>query len=191
MSDIHAATAAHVGREVTAQALGKTWTFARWTRRVWSAIARYAKNHLPDPIAEVNKTIDAMTLKEAEVVRELVRRDADSKIKMAPQYTSFVDRFVDGALAKAGSCLAIGSPELNSFIRSIDGAAYALYLLLKDAHPEEMAGSVDKPTDAALDLCWDILQDLGPQEYTRITMETQGTAPKNAEKPALQSAQKE
>lgn len=76
----------HVGRETTADThfedadgnpVKETWTFARWDRRVWVAFSQWAATILPNPVKVALADIDSLVLKDAEIHRELAKRDHD------------------------------------------------------------------------------------------------------------------
>lgn len=100
----------HVGREQTEQALGERWTFGRWDRAVWADFFAYARTVLPNPVEVAAKSIDKLPQPAAEFL-------------------------VRCALDKACSYLSVGSPEVQSFLSSIEGGSYLAYLLLRKHHP--------------------------------------------------------
>lgn len=200
--------AGHVGRETTASAFGQTWKFSRWTRRVWMEFAEWAKTILPSPIDEATKGIDKLTLKDAEILRELRRKDMEEMatvqraneeeaalakaqgrqpilkqpILMADGYKEMSSVVVDSAIEKAGCYLSFNSKELGSLIRSVPGVAYLFYLLLMLNHP----GITE-------DDAFDISQAIGQDEVTRIMATVSGRdsgAPKNGASPAASSSEK-
>jgi hypothetical protein len=180
--------AGHIGREYKVTALGKEWTFSRWTRRVWVEFAAWAKKVLPDPITAALAAIEQATIRDAEIMRELTRKDAAEIAKaekeqkppvlMAGQYKPLSEILVNKAQELASSYLDFNSPQFRSILASPAGASYAMYLLLKPNHP-----------DVTEDDAYDVMTALGGDEIGRIFATVQGKAaaadlPKNAESPA-------
>src|SRR4051812_30575054 len=95
--------APHVGRAVTIEALGRTWTLARWDRERWVEFCeQYAAAHIPDP-----------------------KQVALDFIKVLPE--QFHDRIVDAAIEDAKESLTPGNPRVLKLLDTIDGSAYMLY----------------------------------------------------------------
>lgn len=183
MSDL----ADHIGREVTVEALGKTWTFSRWTRGVWNRLATWAKGILPDPIRAMLEFIDEAVKKDVAVLAWLVQRDEQEKaaakaegrppVLMAGRVRSVADELTSQALAKAASYLAYNSPELQSLLNDPFGESRVLWELLQLHHRGEITE----------DGAYDLARDLGPEEVRRILKTAMGTpreAPKNSGGPS-------
>lgn len=173
----------HVGRECKVSALNQEWTFSRWDRGVWVAFAEWAKSVLPDPVEAATRSIDKIVLRDAEIIRELRRRDDKEMIDataagrkpilLADNYRQMSDLLVEKALDKGASYLSFNSPELSSLMRSAIGTSYWMWLLLKTKHPE-----------LTVDDTYEIFVALGQQagEIDRIIKTTQGQSeakPKN------------
>ena len=173
--------AGHVGREISKEIAGETWTFARWDRQVWVDFAAWGKSFLPDPLEVAMRNMDQIVLKDAEAMRELQRRDeAEEKkaretgrpaVLMLPKYKQMAEYIVDKALEKAASYLSFNSPEMRSLINSAPGSAQVLFLLLKPHHPEISESQA-----------FDLMQQMSPadiQEVFEVTAGRNGGAPKN------------
>lgn len=148
----------HIGREIETTALGRTWRVSRWDRRVWVEFADWARTMLPDPIEALAKSIDKIALKDAEILREILRKDQEEQaryeaalalcktpedtarvprpILLAGKYIQQSDVMGRRALDKASSYLSFNSPEMNSLIGSVVGSGHLMYLLLKKHHPD-------------------------------------------------------
>lgn len=103
--------AAHVGREQTFDAAGRTWKLSRWERRVWWELLEWARPQIPDPVESIAKHLD----------------------KLPPDVARYA---VDKALAASRIFLSINSPEVQSLIESLEGGVRTLYLLLREHQPE-------------------------------------------------------
>jgi len=172
----------HVGREVTVSALGKQWTFARWTREIEDKYCDFARSILPDPIEVVSRNLDKIALKDAAIIRQLQIDDNAERVKAAeehrpailmfPQYTPFADVMVDKAINKASLYLGYGSPEVNSTLRSTQGTSFLSRLLLLQHHPE-----IDRQT------AQNIVEELGDkiQSVLEVCRGKLDALPKNVE----------
>ena len=136
----------HVGREITIEALGKTWRFGRWTRKIWVDFTSWAKSQLPDPIEATIKNIDKLVLKDAAIVRELqiqdqaeierAKKENRQPVLMAPKYSQIAETLTSKALDKSASYLSFNSPEIESLLQSVPGSTYLFFLLLRQNHPD-------------------------------------------------------
>ena len=136
----------HVGREVTIEKFGKQWTFARWTRRVWVDLTNYAQKNLPNPLLEANAVLPQFTAQDAATLRELIKADMEEAkaaaaegrepISLANGFRPASDMLVEKAMQRRSLYLESSSPEMKSFLGSIVGISYALYLLLREHHPD-------------------------------------------------------
>jgi hypothetical protein len=170
----------HVGREVTEQALGQAWTFARWERSVHQEFSTWAQSILPDPLDVVSRNLDKIALKDAAILRQLqiddlaeTKKAAEEKrpaILMARQYKPFADHISELALQRAGLYLGFGSPEVTSLINTAEGSSYLVFLLLKRHHP-----------DVTLDKAFAVMVALGPR-LKQILEQVQGKSEEAAEK---------
>lgn len=109
----------HIGRETVIEALGKTWTLARYTRKILSDLLAWALARLPDPIEQAKKDIVGFPL---EIQKDIVASAVERK-----------------------KARGLNDPEVQEQIGSLDGVAETLYLLLKPAHPDvtrDLAGDI-------------------------------------------------
>lgn len=183
-------TAGHIGREYTTpeKFLGRKWTFGRWTRAVWVAFAEWARETLPDPLTVAMKAIEQATLRDAEILRELSRRDADELAKAGKEnrppvlvlekWKPISDTLIDKAQELANCYLDFNSRQFRSLLTSPPGASYAMYLLLREKQP-----------DVTPDVAYDLLMALGQDEITKVFAQVQGSTgggpeAKNDESPA-------
>lgn len=180
--------AGHIGREYTTaeEVLGRKWKFSRWTRRVWVEFAEFAKRELPDPLLVALDAIEKASLKDAEILRELSKRDAAEMVKAAAErrppvlvlqgWKPISDTITNKAQELAGCYLDFSSAQFRSLLTSPVGASYAMYLLLKEHQP-----------DVTPDLAYDVLAALGQTAMQEIFATVQGQAPspsKNVGSPA-------
>lgn len=104
--------APHVGRPVTIDALGKTWTLARWEMAEWDAFAdEYAAKVLPDP-----------------------RQVGADMLKVMPG--EHHDTIVRLAYEDAMEPLGPGNPRVTNLLNTIKGSSYMLFVLLRKNHPD-------------------------------------------------------
>lgn len=182
---------AHVGREVEIEALGRTWKVGRWDRKVWIDFADWARTMLPDPIEAMTKHIDKLSLKDADTMRELMKRDYEEEdrcrkrfaevaekegeaaaqklpppIRMAPQYVQLADVMAQRALDKASSYLSFNSPEMTSLLSSVPGETRIFWLLLKKHHP-----------DVTEDDAFEIKMEIGQIKLADVMAAASGKAP--------------
>src|SRR3954468_17248808 len=106
--------AAHVGREQSFEALGRTWTLARWTRGVWRDFLEWARPRIPDP-----REVAARFL-------ELVPDTAENQGVRAI--------IVNRALDDAQEHLAPTSLRVLRLLGSSDGLVQVVRQLLRPAH---------------------------------------------------------
>ncbi len=175
----------HVGREVTVSALGQDWTFSRWDRRTWEAIAAWAKPLLPNPLREFRAVVAEFAAEDAQILRDLYIADlaeekkaAEEKrlpVLMAPKYTPFADMMAQKAIDKAACHLEFFGAPMQSVLSSPGGAVQVVYLLLKAKHP-----------DITEDTAEDIATELGKRlkDIFAICRGEMPPAPKNDEAPA-------
>ncbi len=138
--------AGHIGRAVTVNVLGKDWTFSRWTRRVWVDFVAFAKQELPNPIDVAMNAVADATTKDMEVIRELSKKDAAELAKAAEEkrppvlmmesYRPIADVLLAKAQELAGCYLDFNGKPINTLLASVTGASYAVYLLLREKHPD-------------------------------------------------------
>ena len=175
--------ALYIGREVEIQALGRTWKVSRWDRIIWDDFAIWARTKLPDPVAEMTKHIDKLALKDAVIMRELIRLDEEEKEKhgnkailMAPrQVQQLADHMAERAQDKSCSYLSFNSPEMNSILNSVIGETHIFWLLLRKYHP-----------DITEDDAYEVKLDIGQEELQRVLKIVAGATPRgvSAEKNA-------
>jgi hypothetical protein len=140
--------AGHVGKPVTFEALGRSWTAARMERMIWRQfIEEYAKGAIPDP---------------RDTAAEFIRR-LDPKL---PCYDVACQEIVRAGLDEALLGLSPGNHRVLRLLADIDGASYMLMLLLRKNH-----------SDITHDMAWDIAMSLGMRDLERMLNETQGKAP--------------
>jgi hypothetical protein len=175
--------ATHVGREATIQALGRTWRLSRWTRRVWMEWLDWLRSRLPNPIEGLLRHIDQVVLKDADILRELQRKDEEERLQterynqaeqeqarregrtpvlrrpvlLAPQWRQNAEVLVRLALDQSMTYLSVNSPVAKSALESPEGISQLLYLLLREHHPEVT------PDDAYEIIC-DLMQRPGGRE---------------------------
>src|SRR4051794_28355490 len=104
----------HVGRPQTVEALGRTFTLARWTRAVWGEFLDWARNKLPDPRKAAVEFLEVVDKKDAALRDTIVRE----------------------ALAESLEYLSVNSPRVARLLDSLEGTTRLVYLLLKPAHPD-------------------------------------------------------
>lgn len=108
--------AAHVGREQTVEALGKSWTLARWDRAVWDKFLIWAATKIPDP-RETAKDMLAM-------------------LPNTPDNQEVRSETVRWALNEKQQYLSPNSPQVIQLLGTLDGVCKIVELLMKPAHPE-------------------------------------------------------
>lgn len=165
------------GQEQEIEALGKTWRLSRQTRHVWREFALWAKSVLPDPIEAVSRHIDALGLKDAEIVRTLMKQDAAEKeaatqekrppIALADKFIQYAETLTSKALDKAASYLNFGGPELLSLMTCPEGQVRMLWLLLKKHNPDITEDTAD-----------DIANEIGPRRMAVVFKTAAGHVPR-------------
>jgi hypothetical protein len=100
-----------LGKEVTIEALGKTWTVGRWSARVWDDLIAWLKPQLPDPYAHLERLIDKMS---PEIANDALKR----------------------AEERANRFLSIGSPEVMELVKTPEVSMYLFWILLREKHPD-------------------------------------------------------
>lgn len=149
-----------IGRQCTEQAIGKAWTFARFSRTVWADLAREARRLMPDPIAILGTPeFENIVKRDAEILRGLMVKDAEElqaakkegrkPILIAPQYVPISKGIEEKAYLAKTRYLSAGSPELAGFMNSNEGLAFVFFLLLRPNHPEIT-------DETAYDVFWDL-----------------------------------
>lgn len=138
--------AGHIGREAEITALGRTWTLCRWDRLIWREFLKWVKANSPDPLEAVTAHIDTIQLKDAETLRELLKRDMEEEVKaraenrqpvlIAPRFRDAADTILEKAVDKATSRLAIDSKETQAAVRDADGQLQVAWLLLHRKQPD-------------------------------------------------------
>lgn len=108
--------ATHVGVPQTFQALGQTWNTVRLERDIWFEFVKFAKTMLPNPI-----TVGS------ELCNSLLQTDATKDQR---------NGITDTALLLAMDFMGVQSGQVISFLSSMEGSSYLLYLILKPNHPE-------------------------------------------------------
>lgn len=167
-------SADYIGKEVSFTALGKEWKTSRWDGNVWEKIQGWAKEVLPDPLLEIYKSIDVVTLKDAEIVRKLILADrAEEKLAkdegrepvlMMPLYQNRSDLVVKEAIALKTSLIALNSPQMASLLVSPHGILQVLLFLLEKYHK----------ADVNREVVSDIYAEVGMPKCLEITMQAQG-----------------
>lgn len=155
------------GRPVTLQALGQTWTFARWEIDKLDAWTDWARRHLPDPLVKVTEQIERMMTQEEERTAA-ARTDAEKQALQVwlARRNRIKDELVNAAVKQAGCYLDFLSSEVQSLLRSLRGLAHLTLLLLRDAHPnvtEEQAFA--------------LVAELGQVRIQEVLSATMGYAP--------------
>jgi hypothetical protein len=169
-------SADHIGKEQTVEALGKTWRVGRWTRNVWDDFTAWAKDNLPDPLQEVESSIERMMTLAAKAGTAEEKDPAKKAelLRTAQMWEAQADHLLRMALDKKTSYLSVNSPEMGSLINSVVGGAQLLHLLLKTHQP-----------DSTVDDAYWIIQELGGERLQAIYQIASGKAPRgNAEAPA-------
>lgn len=182
-----------IGRECVEHALGKEWTFSRFTRKVWVDLAQEAKRLMPNPIAVALDAIEAATATDVRVVTDLRIKDAAElgkaaaerrqPVLLADAYYPVSTAITDRAFAAAKRYLSAGSPEMSEFLNSHEGASYLFFLLLKPKHP-------DVTLEDAYDVYWDLGTNAGADgrktvwEILGVCNGKSAVPPKNADSPA-------
>lgn len=177
----------HLGRECEFDALGRKWKAARQTRRVLIEFADWARPMIPNPVKSALEDIDAIVLKDAEILRQLTAADQVEREKakaegrdpvlIRPEWQPLSGDIIKQARERKDSWKDINSPEILSILNSFRGQAYLFFLLLKRNHPDITEAMVDE-----------MLEELPGKEIVRILETTSGSGkkapPKNAEAPA-------
>ena len=183
-----------ISQECQERAIGKEWTFARFSMRVWERLADYGLSRLPNPLKAALEIVEEVSLKDAQILRNLLAQDqaefAEAELQkrmpkpaIAPRWRPFSDVIWEKAYAQRSRYLQAGSPELQGLMDSHEGNGYLFYLLLRSHHP-------DITEEVAYDVYWDLFTNGGadgrrnPQQVIAIC---NGTAPeslKNASTPA-------
>lgn len=182
-----------ISRDCTEWAVGKEWTFSRFTRRVWEAFAAHGRTLVPNPLRELKGVIREITLQDAETLREVLAADVKeidkakaegrTPVIVGDKFRGMADWLADKALEKATSYLSAQSKELSGLLSSHEGSAYLFWLLLKPRHPDI---TEDEAYDVFVDLEMNGGAD-GRQTVERIIRTCNGTAPepeKNGSPPA-------
>jgi hypothetical protein len=161
-----------IGRPCVEKAIGKDWTFARFTRNVWAELAVEAQRVLPDPIKIALPGVREATLIDAEILRnlhiqddaELVKAKAENRppALLASRYDSISKSLLMEAYNAARRYLSPGSPELSGFMDSVVGGSFLFWILLTPNHP-------GITIDEAYDVFWDLASNHG--DDGRKTME--------------------
>lgn len=175
----------HIGREVTVTALGQSWTFARWVRKTWVALTDYAQTRIPNPLKEAAAVLPEWSVCDAETIRKLAIADEAEKVKaaaegrtpvlMASKFSPASDTLIQKSIDKRATYLGFGSPELGSFMQSVDGMSFIFFLLLKPNHP-----------DVTEDDAYEIMMSMDAADKARVMSVTRGEAqatPKNESAP--------
>lgn len=175
----------HIGREVTVSVMGQSWTFSRWTRKVWIALTDYAKGRVPNPLVEAHAVLPGYIIADAEAIRQLVIADEAEKVKaaeegrlpvlMASKFSPSSDMLIQKSIDKRNLYMGFGSPELGAFMQSVDGMSFIFYLLLKPNHP-----------DVTEDDAYEIMMAMDAADKARVMSVTRGDAqatPKNESAP--------
>ncbi len=192
-----------IGRPCTEQAVAgidaagnlitKPWTFARFTRNVWTELGVEAKRLLPDPIRVALPAVEELTLQDARIIRELqiqddaenVRAKAENRppVLLTQRYEPKSKELTLEAYRVARRYLSAGSAEMSDFMLSHEGCSYLFWILLTPNHP-------GITIDTAYDVYWDIANNAGAdgrKTVQQIITTCSGTTPepeKNAECPA-------
>lgn len=180
-------------QDCTEFAIKRSWTFSRFTRRIWQDFAAFGRGLIPSPIdmaldsLEKAIDIDARCLRKvmADDTAEMdaAKREGRKPHILLPMFRPTADNMVKEAYRQAGRYLSAESPELSELINSIEGGAYLFYLLLKPKHP-------DVTEDDAYDVYWDLERNAGEdgrKTVQDIIQTCNGTAPetvKNDSPPA-------
>ena len=183
-----------IGRTCQEWAIGKQWTFGKFTRLIWEEIAQEARKLMPDPIDVLgDESYEKVVLRDAEIIRKLQIADAAELAKaksegrapalMAPQYSPVSRGLEERAYIGKSRYLSAGSPELNGFLMSNEGQGYLFYLLLRAAH-------ADITPEEGFDIYWDLSVNNGkdgrktPDQIVNICNGRAPESPKNEAAPA-------
>lgn len=182
-----------VSQSCTEWAIGKKWTFARFTRRVWERFAKYGGGMIASPLKVALDAMEQATEVDAARMRKTLADDAAEAVKakaenreavlLAGRLKSLSSYLADKALEKATSYLAAESPELQDLLNSHEGGAYLFWLLLEPTHP---GVNEDDAYDVYMDLFLNGGAD-GRKSIKQILSICNGSAPecaKNEEAPA-------
>lgn len=181
--------AEHIGRETTIKVQRGELRLSRWDRVIWDRFLDWCKVRSPDPVEAVSRSIDKLVLKDAEIFRELMRRDMEEEAKakaegrapvlVADKFQATHTQLLDKVVDKVASRLGVNSPEVQAMVWSPSGSAYLLYLLLQRHQPQITE-------DEGLGI-YDELSQSRPQEIQRVFRVAQGFyegAEKNGSDPA-------
>lgn len=141
------------GREVTAEALGRSWTFSRWTLTILDDFLTWARTQIPDPLDLATRHVEKMMVEEEKISNKALLAHRN-KIK---------DELVTGAIKQAASYLDFGSPQVQSLLHSPLGGSHLLMLLLKAHQP-----------DVTEEDAFQIIQEIGDQKLQHIMDVTTG-----------------
>src|SRR5262245_43027442 len=103
--------AEHIGREQEIQALGRTWRLSRFTRALWAQFLEWARKVIPNPLDVIKPHLKDFTVEQQNLL-------------------------VEKAGERALNHLQENGKDTQALLNSADGAAYLLYLLLQQHHPE-------------------------------------------------------
>jgi hypothetical protein len=133
-------------RPATEWAIGKQWTFARFTYTVWEDLSAWGRTRLPNLAKELLSLYDEAALRDAEAIRRLriadqeevkrAKTEGREPVLLADQYQQLSRTLFEKALAWSGRYIQAASPELQDLYASPEGGAYLFYLLLKPGHPD-------------------------------------------------------
>lgn len=165
-------TATHLGREQTVTVGGKVYQLGRWDRSVWWDFLEWARSQLPDPLDGATKVIERLAEQQAAIEAQLANtkldKDERSRLsKKANLLAQLCDRTLSAALDKRSTYLSVNSPEVQSLVKSMEGACYLFMLLLRK-------GSM---TDATEDDALDLLKGCDPDTLARIFQTAMGEPP--------------
>lgn len=140
--------AAHVGREVEFQALGRSWKTSRLERGIWRKfLDEYAAKVLPDPVAVAMQFLDKLP-------------------KDAPYIEAAATAIVRDGLDRKCAGLTPSNPNVLGLLNDPDGSSYLLMLLLQKHQP-----------GVTHDEAYDVAMAVGIEEVARVTLEAQGAIP--------------
>lgn len=181
-------------------AIGRQWTFGRFTRLVWQDMAKFGRTLIPDPVAIALANVEKAVAIDANCVRQLMADDVKESEAakqegrkpnlLLPRYLPTADGMVKEAYRQAGRYLSAQSPQLTDLLHSVEGGAYLFYLLLNPKRHDDPP-TITVTEDVAYDVYWDLDQNEGAdgrKTIKQILEVCNGTAPepaKNGEPPAV------
>lgn len=130
------------GKEITFQALGKTYKLSRVTYSVWEDLEKYLREHLANPVDAVLPHVEPLINIDNRVMKRLAEEDAmavkfDQGARTYSQdYQPLNEVLSKLAIQALGSQVHFGSPEMMALLSWPHHLTKVLQFLLKKYQPE-------------------------------------------------------